>query len=95
MSYFSVLNRDFGVFAAPSSETKEVLLKFSQTPACSLFSISIWSQSPHNLWGQQAVEEGTSSAPNSPFYISSQTLNLPALPTAKLKRCSAFIKPCY
>lgn len=37
MSYFSVLNRDFGVFAAPSSETKEVLLNFSQTPACSLF----------------------------------------------------------
>lgn len=37
MSYFSVLNQDFGVFAAPSSETKDVLLNFSETPVCSLF----------------------------------------------------------
>lgn len=33
--FFSV--KKFRVFAAPSSETKEVLLNFSETPACSLF----------------------------------------------------------
>lgn len=37
MSCFWVLNQKFRVFAAPSSETKEVLPNFSETPACSLF----------------------------------------------------------
>lgn len=35
--HFSTLNQEFGVFAAPPSETKEVLPNFSETPACSLF----------------------------------------------------------
>lgn len=37
MSCFSVLNQKFRVFAAPSSETKEVLLNCSEIPAYSLF----------------------------------------------------------
>lgn len=40
MSWFSVLNQKFRVFAAPSSETKEVLLNFSEAPDCSLFTFA-------------------------------------------------------
>lgn len=40
MPCFSVLNQKFRVFAAPSSETKEVLLNFSENPACSLFTFA-------------------------------------------------------